>query len=177
MAANNILDKQTPIYHRFVDNQVLTDDQLNEVLDHLNYQDKLSRTCLVGVGIVCGLEIAFSGSNIKLGKGIAVTTDGDLLKKDATLFKGFKQFKDEQVKYPRFLNGSAVMPLYELEVKTDASDVSPLSQFQAKTSIPKDRMVALLYLENFLKEEEDCSPVIGYIYRRSQKNSFQRLYF
>lgn len=159
MAANNVLNKQMPIYHRFVDNQVLTDDQLNEVIDHVNFQDKLTRTGLIGVGIVCGLEISPSGANIQLGKGIAVTTDGDLLKKNNTTYKGFKEFKDENVKYSHFLQGENVVDLYELEEDTTPSDVFALGQFQAKTGIVKERMVALLYLESFLKEEEDCSPV------------------
>jgi len=159
MAANNVLNKQVPLYHRFVDNQVLTDDQLNEVIDHINFQDKLSRTSLIGVGIVCGLEVKSTGTNIQLTQGVAVTTDGDLLKKGETVYKGFKTFTDENVKYGHFLQGEGVVELYELEEDSSASDVSPLGQFQTQTGITKDRMVALLYLESFLKEEEDCSPV------------------
>ena len=159
MAANNILDKQMPLYHRFVDNQVLTDDQLNEVIDHINFQDKLTRTGLIGVGIVCGLQISASGANIQLSKGIAVTTDGDLLKKSDTTYTGFKEFKDGNVKYDHFLQQENVLDLYELEEDTSPSDVFALNQFQVKTGIAQDRMVALLYLESFLKEEEDCSPI------------------
>ena len=159
MATNNMLDKQVPIYHRFVDNQVLTNDQLNEVLDHINFQDKLTRTGLVGVGIVCGLELRTTATTITLSKGIAVTTDGDLLKKENTVYRGFKAFKDEQVKYHHFLENDKTLELYELEENATPSDVFALSQFTARTNIAKDRMVALLYLENFLKEEEDCSPV------------------
>ncbi|MEX0290391.1 MAG: PKD domain-containing protein [Flavobacteriaceae bacterium] len=159
MAANNVLDKEVPIYHRFVDNQVLTDDQLNEVLDHLNFQDKLTRTGLVGVGIVCGLKLKATANTINLSKGLAVTTDGDLLKKEATTFRGFKKFKDENVKYGHFLDGDKVIDLYELEEDNAPSDVTPLNKFQSSTGISNDRMVALFYLENFLKEEEDCSPV------------------
>jgi len=154
-----MLDKQVPVYHRFVDNQVLTNDQLNEVLDHINFQDKLTRTGLVGVGIVCGLELQTTATTINLGRGIAVTTDGDLLKKDDTIYRGFKAFKDEQVKYGHFLENDKTLELYELEENTAPSDVLALSQFMARTGIAKDRMVALLYLENFLKEEEDCSPI------------------
>ena len=159
MAANTILDKQVPLYHRFVDNQVLTDDQLNEILDHINFQDKLSRTSLIGVGIVCGLELKPTGNTIRLTKGVAVTTDGDLLKKGETVYKGFKPFTDENVKYGHFLQDDTAVELYELEEDTSPTDVSPLEQFQGQTGISKDRMVALLYLETFLKEEEDCSPV------------------
>lgn len=158
MAANNLLDKALPIYHRFVDNQVLTDNQLNEVLDHINFQDKLTRTGMVGVGILCGLNITTQGNTIQLNHGIAITTDGDLLKKKSTTYKGFKEFKDESVKYGHFLQGEKSISLYELEENTSASDVTALSQFQSKTGIAKESMVAILYLETFLKEAEDCSP-------------------
>ena len=159
MAANNLLNQNVPVYHRFVDNQVLTDDQLNQVIDHINYQDKLTRTKLIGVGIVCGLQISASSTQIRLSKGVAVTTDGDILKVDDTIFRGYKPFLDEQVNYAHFLNGEKTIPLYELESDLGPSDVLPLSKFSSDTEIAADRQVALLYLENYLKEEKDCSPV------------------
>src|SRR5210317_167314 len=104
MSANNILDNAVPVYHRFIDNQVLTDNQLNEVLDHLNYQDKLTRVSLIGTGIVCGLELTTTPSRITVGSGVAITTDGDILKHTSTTYKGFKEFKDENVRYAHFLD-------------------------------------------------------------------------
>ncbi len=159
MASNNILQQDQPVYHRFVDNQVLTEEQLNQMLDHLNYQDKTTRTSLIGVGVVCGLELQLAANKVSLSPGVAVTTDGDVLKTKATTFTGYKIFRDENVRYQHFLQGDTTMDLYALEENTTPTNVFPLGQFSAKTGIPQDRIVALLYLEDYLAEEEDCDPV------------------
>lgn len=162
MATNNLLTQPTPHYHKFVDNQVLTDDQLNSVLDYLNHQDRLSRMLLHGVGIVCGLQISLDESNreIHLSDGVAVTTAGDLLKPGAQKYIGFKEFKDSNVKYSFFTDSEgATIDLWELETDTSPSDVRPLSQFESTTDIDFKKAVAVLYLEDYLGEEEDCSPV------------------
>ena len=92
MATNNLLNQPAPEYRSFVDNQVLTDAQLNSILNHLNYQDQLSRVLLSGVGIVCGLKITYADSDktIHLSKGVATTTAGNLMKVEETKFSGFK---------------------------------------------------------------------------------------
>ena len=162
MATNNLLTQPTPHYHKFVDNQVLTDDQLNSVLDYLNHQDRLSRMLLHGVGIVCGLQISVNedDSEIQLSDGVAVTTAGDLLKPGAQKYIGFKKFKDDNVKYSFFTEGEgATVDLWELEPDTSPSDVSALSQFESTTDLSLKKAVAVLYLEDYLGEEEDCSPV------------------
>ncbi len=159
---NNYLQNQPPVHYRFSNNQVLTDHQLNAILDHLNYQDKITRTSLVGVGIVCGLHIKMEGAGIKLSSGIAITTDGDLIKMENTIFSNFKLFKDANVKYPLFLSddeGKKPISLWELTENTEGSDVEPLGKFKSKTKIDLEKAVALLYLESYAKEPEDCSPV------------------
>lgn len=162
MATNNLLNQPTPGYRRFVDNQVLTDNQLNAVLDYLNHQDRLSRLLLHGVGTVCGLNISLNNANkkIRLTKGVAVTTAGDLLKFEGKLFTGFKKFDDANVKYPFFIkNETESIPLWELAEDTSPSDVQPLSQFKAKTDLRLQDAAAILYLEDYLDEEKDCSAV------------------
>ena len=162
MATNNLLNQPTPDYRRFVDNQVLTDNQLNAVLDYLNHQDRLSRLLLHGVGIVCGLNILYDqpGKRIRLGKGIAVTTAGDLLHSGERVFTGFKKFGDANVKYPFFIRNEAEsIHLWALADDHSPSDVHPLSQFQSKTDFKLRDAVAILYLEDYLDEEKDCSAV------------------
>ena len=48
-------------YQAFRENQLLTHQQLNDVIEFFEDQDRLTRTCLLGVGIVCGLRISISG--------------------------------------------------------------------------------------------------------------------
>lgn len=159
MATNNLLNKPAPNYQSFVDNQVLTDDQLNSMLDHLNYQDQLSRVLLSGVGIVCGLEVAFDKANmiVSVSQGAAVTTAGNLMKFDSKDFKAFKPFDDSYVKYAPFAEeDDSTLPLWELETDSEPSDVEPLESFSA---FDLEDAVAILYLEDYLEEDEDCSPV------------------
>lgn len=76
------LSEITTQYHTFEDNQVLTKDQLNEFIDYFEDQDRLSRICLSGVGIVCGFELSLDSGkpSVTISQGAGVTTDGDLIK-------------------------------------------------------------------------------------------------
>lgn len=99
---NTKLDNVTTQYRKFNDNQALTEGQLNEFIDYFEDQDRLSRTRLSGVGIVCGfkseyIELEISPSltekmsrpgdidieipldTIMITQGAGVTTDGDLI--------------------------------------------------------------------------------------------------
>ncbi len=157
---HNLLDKNVPVYHRFVDNQVLTNDQLNEVIDHINYQDKQTRASLIGVGNMCGIEISGDGNDLIVSGGVAVTSDGDLLKVSRTVFTGYKKFNDERVKYSHFLDeDDKILDLYELKEDSAPTNVKPLTVFEADTSISDNNKVFILYLECYPKEEEDCSPL------------------
>ena len=72
----------TTQYRRFTKNQVLTEGNLNEVVDFFDDQDRLSRIYLSGVGIVCGLYPAYDAvqNTISITQGTGITTDGDLFK-------------------------------------------------------------------------------------------------
>ncbi|WP_312345398.1 PKD domain-containing protein [Chryseobacterium binzhouense] len=101
---NAKLDNITTQYRKFNENQVLTEGQLNEFIDYFEDQDRLSRTRLSGVGIVCGFKSVFlDGSmskdndvireifkgkeidlkeyldTIVITQGAGLTTDGDLI--------------------------------------------------------------------------------------------------
>ena len=115
-------------YSKFNKNQVLTETQLNGFLDYFDDQDRLTRTSLSGVGIVCGFKVSVHGTNdsrsIKITQGRGVTTDGDLIalqkpseteegKKNATLkniqlesktYRYFKKFSDNEAEYGHFIN-------------------------------------------------------------------------
>ncbi len=58
---------------------MLTEDQLNDVTQYLDDQNRLTRVQLIGVGIVDGLRVSLVGNSIRVGKGLGVTTDGDIL--------------------------------------------------------------------------------------------------
>ena len=56
----------------FQANQVLKDTDLNGIVTYLDSHSRLTRTHLIGLGIVCGLEVLFFGEghepdlNVKL---------------------------------------------------------------------------------------------------------------
>lgn len=96
---NTKLDNITTQYRKFNDNQALTEGQLNEFIDYFEDQDRLSRTRLSGVGVVCGFKSGLVGTSslqkidlaqerelyladfkyINIKQGAGVTTDGDLI--------------------------------------------------------------------------------------------------
>ncbi|MDF0651250.1 MAG: Ig domain-containing protein [Nitrospira sp.] len=72
------------IYPVFEANQVLSDLHLNEIFKYLDEQDRLTRANLIGIGIVCGLEINLNPpgaatSTIRLTRGCGVTSEGYLI--------------------------------------------------------------------------------------------------
>ncbi|WP_319502428.1 PKD domain-containing protein [uncultured Draconibacterium sp.] len=170
------LTEITTKYHTFVENQVLTENQLNEFITYFDDQDRLTRVFLNGVGLVCGFKVSKSGTKITISQGVGVTTDGDLLqlqktqkssplKKLATgslTYSMYKKFKDDAASYERFrkLSGGEemafeVIDLYELHPEdTDVEDVSPLSELP-----DLNNMVVLLYLESFADYGDLCTAI------------------
>lgn len=58
---------------------MLTNDHLNEMFDYLDVQERLTRNKLIGIGIVCGLDIDNKGTTISISKGCGVTSKGYLI--------------------------------------------------------------------------------------------------
>ena len=165
------LEQITQQYSKFSDNQVLTKKQLNTFLDYFDDQDRLSRVSLNGVGIVCGFRLSLkpigSQRQITLSQGVAVTTDGDLLRltapslENATLIDGekqythFKLFEDNQAGYRFFRNGNELITMHEVFPSSEAlgsSAFTPLSQLS-----DLENKVGLLYVENYSKTGDICS--------------------
>jgi hypothetical protein len=116
---NTKLDNVTTQYRKFNDNQALTEGQLNEFIDYFEDQDRLSRTRLSGVGVVCGFRSTYIDvilqpeatlekkpggvelDTIAITQGSGVTTDGDLItlrqkgatSSEVTIDLGVKNYK------------------------------------------------------------------------------------
>lgn len=82
MANNNNNFALIQSYPVFESNQVLTERQLNGIVGYLEQQDRLTRVCLLGMGIVCGLDSSWdeSGSGLYITPGHGVTSEGYLVK-------------------------------------------------------------------------------------------------
>jgi hypothetical protein len=127
------LDQVTTDYTVFERDQVLTHDQLNGVTEYLDDQARLTRVGLLGIGIVDGLQVGLAEAGVSIGKGIGVTSDGDLIGLDSdTVFDRFRPYGKEAPAYAPFYNGEEMLPLFELlpvksEVEGESLDRLPLS--------------------------------------------------
>lgn len=68
-----------PSYPIFEGSQVLTSDQLNQLGAYLDQQNRLTRSKLIGIGIVCGLQIRPLTAGLKISKGLGITSEGFLI--------------------------------------------------------------------------------------------------
>ncbi|MCA6364286.1 MAG: hypothetical protein IM638_14705 [Bacteroidetes bacterium] len=102
----------------FEPNQVLTSTNLNRMRTYLDQQNRLTRVRLSGTGIVCGLQISWSGMSISITKGYGITTEGYLLGIDSVkTFSRVKEWKDPS--NPDYQFGNSL--------PNDALDTSPVT--------------------------------------------------
>ena len=142
----------------FAANQVLTSGHLNDVFNYLDQQERLARSHLIGIGIVCGLEIKLSGSAIMLSKGCGVTSMGYLIVEpvDISLVAYRDYTLPPDIDYPPFKDGKtknqpfALLELFEGGVP----NTTPLS------SLDLSNMAVLLFLELKKDSLRNCSPNI-----------------
>lgn len=165
----------TTQYHTFVDNQVLTKDQLNGFIDYFEDQHRLSRVFLHGVGIVCGFKLHLNSSEktLTITQGVGITTDGDLIllrkniagKPEKSIdFKEmklthFRKFGDHFANYSFFKKKEAgsetetSMELWEI-LPGQTEGEKPLAELPELES-----KVVVLYLESYAKEGDLCTSI------------------
>jgi len=172
------LDTITSTYFSFAEDQLLSHTDLNRVIDYFEDQDRLSRICLNGVGIVCGFKPTWSTDEgiLYISQGTGVTTDGDLvqflfgdpnsqgvvdktvnlpgLTKNTDFLKLSKHrpFNDSDANYEQFQTGLGQIALTELLPSTEvASDIPDLAFFNNKT--------ILIYLDCYSNAPGACTTV------------------
>ncbi|HKJ42122.1 MAG TPA: hypothetical protein VKA27_08500, partial [Sunxiuqinia sp.] len=139
----------------FEQNQVLTEEHLNAVVNYLDQQTRLSRRDLRGYGVVCGLKLSVVNRQLNLSKGCGLTSDGDLLEwTDDTSFPNFRIFKDENANYPLFKD----LTVYEL-IPTGTKKVDQIAfrNFSQQTERKLTDFAVLLYLESYLYDPDLCT--------------------
>jgi len=137
-------------YPVFEANQVLTRGHLNNLVNYLDEQDRLTRANLIGVGITCGLDIMFDEKNktIQVSKGAGVTSKGFLVvvpEEGLTLVSYRADYKiPDPAEYQEFIDPSTKKqyPLWELfpagEPNTDLLEKLPQTDLT-------DKVVLLLF--------------------------------
>lgn len=155
----NSLAQITNQYSLFEANQVLTHAQLNTIADYLADQERLTRVKLLGVGIVDGLRLSLQTNLITVTPGIGLTTDGDLLYlEQATAFDRFKPYDDSMPRYTPFFRDGSIIPVYELVARGVEDDRAiSLAAFVSDNETTLEDMVALLFMESYVKDDDLCS--------------------
>lgn len=128
----------------FEANQVLTSRHLNDVFTHLDEQERLTRANLIGIGIVCGVEVGLAGGGspvIQVSKGCGVTSQGYL------------------IDVPEDLQLTSFRAGYKVENQYDAgSAVDPAAPFAVPNSNPPTQYALW---ELFAAGEPDTLPLGG----------------
>ncbi|MFT6502890.1 MAG: hypothetical protein ACJASQ_003022 [Crocinitomicaceae bacterium] len=176
----------TPTYHSFTKDQLLTHNDLNEVINYFGDQDRLARICLSGTGIVCGFKVSKETDEggtdfVKLTQGSGLTTDGDLLhllfdngdgtvgvadsKNQPSLTKvidfvkltKFRLFEDSEANYPQFLD-SIPSQIQLFELIPEAVNGSTIFTGDANELTFENRTV-ILYLDCYSNEPGACTSI------------------
>lgn len=142
------------MYPEFVADQVLTADHLNELFNYLDEQDRLTRSYLIGIGIVCGLDCLYDGTNIQVTKGVGVTSLGYLIRFDLTTFTSYRTYK-----LPASLNAltpynSFSDPVYQL---IKAADVQAGDSTISTNATTLANYVVILFLEADAEALKNCT--------------------
>lgn len=149
-------------YPKFVADQVLTSDNLNDLFGYLDEQGRMTRTNLSGIGIVCGLEVktAADGSSIIISKGVGVTSSGYLVSVPETKYTKrtsgiFDAVKSEY--YNKFVNIATKKQkfnLWELKQEAESEGTTALT----KTFLTDSEKIVLLFVELLEENNKNCDP-------------------
>lgn len=142
-------------YPIFEGSQVLTSSQLNQMAAYLDQQGRLTRSKLIGIGIVCGLEVSFRSNNILISKGIGISSEGFLMSLGESRCTHYREYQlPEGVNYRPFGYPDQDVTLYELlqQVPEDDTGVNPLTP---PLNFLRDKFV-LLFLEIFDQDLKSC---------------------
>ncbi len=147
-------------YPVFEANQVLTNAHLNDLFDYLDEQTRLTRSNLIGIGIVCGLEVAFEApGTVRLTHGCGIPSEGYLIVEPADLaLSHVRPYQVPKPDYPPFMKAGSAPPfqfdLWELVPDDDEPGAVPL----ATSGIVLEDKAVVLFLELRTDDLRNCSP-------------------
>ncbi len=151
-------------YSVFEQDQVLTAGQLNSLADYADDQTRLTRVRLLGVGVVCGLRVSLGGGQVRVTRGVGVTSDGDILALDAdTTFDRWRPYDASRPAYPPLYPGGdfrqPMIPAFELvragEQVRGAQALGTLPSAPGGRAL--DAMSAVFLMESYVHDEDLCS--------------------
>jgi hypothetical protein len=152
-------------YPSFQANQVLTREALNNLANYLEQQNRLTRQKLIGIGIVCGLDVNLTNNDdnitITITKGVGLTSEGYLICLDTSNCTHKRLFKNK-ASYPFFINPNTDPPItYSIwEILPNPGETNDETIIPLTDADINDKIVVLYLeiLENSINKclDENC---------------------
>ncbi|NJM91692.1 MAG: hypothetical protein HC861_02670, partial [Rhodospirillaceae bacterium] len=157
-------------YPVFESGQVLTSKHLNDIVDYLEPQDRLTRTGLTGIGIVCGFVPDWNAteSTLTLSCGVAVTSEGYLIAEEQVVLNRSRPYlvpipsspdatpeEKAKARYPFLFDGNTQRAAFELlptDFQPAPGEATPTALSNAFIA---DKTI-LLFLECNLEALKNC---------------------
>ena len=146
-------------YPIFESNQVLTSSQLNDLFTYLDQQNRLTRSALIGIGIVCGLEVTCTEDpvEITISAGVGVTSEGYLIKLKECVTGQFREYVlPGSIDYAPFedpVTQEQDIQLFELLTDEEAEEAEEVQDLTKEFLTDK---VLLLFIECFDQDLKSC---------------------
>jgi hypothetical protein len=131
-------------YPVFVADQVLSADHLNEIVNYLDEQDRLTRNKLIGIGIVCGLELKVDASQIIITKGCGVTSAGYLIVQDELVLQYYHPYTLPGDFFPKYKPIYEKWHMWELLTAQQSLEEDDVEPIKGNAAFMRDKIVVLL---------------------------------
>ncbi len=147
-------------YTVFENNQVLSSTQLNKLVNYLDQQNRLTRARLIGMGVVCGLELEYNSlaNTITISKGTGITSEGYLISLGECITEKYRDYTlPAGTIYEPFVNptnNEMDISLWEL-LTDEAEDTAGVTYLNSPAGFLTDKVV-LLFLESYDKDLKSC---------------------
>ena len=151
---SDILNK----YPVFESNQVLTSTQLNNLVNYLDQQNRLTRAKLIGMGVVCGLEVSYgsAANEITISRGTGITSEGYLINLGECVTSKYRPYKlPVGTIYEPFVDSDNEQDINLFELLTDEAEAGPDDEMLDDETFLADKVV-LLFIESFDKDLKSC---------------------
>ncbi len=155
-------------YPIFEKNQVLTHNQLNLLSSYLEEQGRLTRTGLIGIGIVCGFRLNFETEaesdldqdTLYLSEGVGITSEGYLISHCDCAMTQYREYSiGEHVNYLPFQDsetGDQDVTLWELLSDDFSDEESEEEIFPLHELDDLEQKVVMLFVEMYDQDLKSC---------------------
>lgn len=145
-------------YPVFESNQVLTSTQLNNLVNYLDQQNRLTRTRLIGMGVVCGLEVTYNTveNTLTISKGTGITSEGYLINIGECINVKYRPYTlPPGTIYEPFVDSNNKQDISLFELLTESAKDGSNDKTLDDETFLADKVV-LLFIESFDKDLKSC---------------------